>query len=66
MFIEEKDLKVMLGKAECDGVMRARRTLSYIHNEASKTEKDPLKKKWHEEEGSALLDDDKWNLLGGR
>lgn len=63
MFIDDKELKFMLGKAECDGVDRARKTLVFIHKHKMEQEKNIEKKAWHENEYKRLLDDDRWNLL---
>lgn len=63
MFLDEKELTHKLNVAECNGVDRARKTLSFIHKHKASIELDPLKILWHEEEAKRLLDDDKWNLL---
>lgn len=63
MFIDDKELQNKLGKAECDGVMRARKTLAYIHQWKATKETDPMKRGWHEKEYKRLLDDNLWNLL---
>lgn len=63
MYIDEKDFKIELGKAECNGVQRARNILIYVHQFKAKHEQDLQKKLWHEEEAKRLADDELWNLL---
>lgn len=63
MNIDEKDLQLRLNQAECAGVMRARRTLSYVHLHKASIEIDPIKKQWHEEEAKRVLDDERWNTV---
>jgi len=61
--LDEKDFKLKLNQAECDGVRRARNTLIYVHQHKAKLEVDPQKKQWHEEEAKRLSDDNEWNTV---
>jgi hypothetical protein len=63
MNIDEKEFKLKLTQAECDGVRRARNTLIFIYKQRTITEQDIVKRSWLEEEAKRLADDNRWNTI---